>query len=348
MRRKLLFMGDLDDIKFQPVLQDIVDDTVVPLGADNQANLENNKVRITSNRDCSEEEKHRIVEIDHQERRKGKNFMKRIKRRWDLEFPESKRTAQNLVDNARRFKKEGWGNMAEQEELMAEQATPENNNKQLNWTTEMKINVVIMDKEERAKGRGFMKRVKERWDQKYPEYQQASWQKLRDNAARFKKEPELMSLILVRQREEKPQDQEQQQEEEEEQTDFERVILNPVNDEEEQAGNNIEEAKRIELPREELTEEDQDFKAMFITQLENLTHSSLLQMEPRKKLLKARINNQLKESANRILDIYLKEVDTIPEICDKVYAMGRSIGFKLSKLVGGNQGDRKKKWRKQT
>ena len=47
----------------------------------------------------------------------------------------------------------------------------------------MKIDVVTMDKEERAKGRGFMKRVKERWDQKYPEYQQASWQKLRDNAA---------------------------------------------------------------------------------------------------------------------------------------------------------------------
>ena len=100
-----------------------------------------------------------------------------------------------------------------------------------------------------------------------------------------------MSLILVRQREEQPQDQEQQQEEEEEQTDFERVIVNQVNNEEEQAGNNIEEAERIELPREELTEEDQDLKAMFITQLENLTHSSLLQMEPREKLPKARINN---------------------------------------------------------
>ena len=54
--------------------------------------------------------------------------MKRIKRRWDLEFPESKRTAQKLVDNARIFKK-GWGNIAEREEPMAEQATSENNNK---------------------------------------------------------------------------------------------------------------------------------------------------------------------------------------------------------------------------
>ena len=50
-----------------------------------------------------------------------------------------------------------------------------------------------MNKEDRAKGRDFMNWVKERWDQKYPEYQQASWQKLRDNAAWFKKEPELIS-----------------------------------------------------------------------------------------------------------------------------------------------------------
>ena len=102
-----------------------------------------------------------------------------------------------------------------------------------------------------------------------------------------------MSLILVRQREVQPQDQEQQQEEEEEQTDFERVIVNSVNNKEEQAGNSIEVAEQIELPKKELAEEDQDLKAMFITQLENLNHSSLIQMEPREKLPKARINNQL-------------------------------------------------------
>ena len=107
--------------------------------------------------------------------------------------------------------------------------------------------------------------------------------------------------------------------------------MNKVNNEEEQAGNNIEEAEQIELPREELTEEDQE------------THLSLLQMEPREQLPKGRFKNQLKESANLILDIYLEEVDTIPEMCDKVYAMGRAIGFKLGKLVEGVQGDRKKK-----
>ena len=161
--------------------------TVALLGADNQANLQNNRIRIKNNRERSKEQKHRIVEIDHQERRKGKNFMKRIKTRWDLEFLESRRTAQNLVDNEKRFKKEGWGNIGEQEELIVKQTTPENDSKQLNWTTEMKIDTVTMNKEERAKGRGFMKRVKERWDQKYPEYQQASWQKLKDNAARSRR-----------------------------------------------------------------------------------------------------------------------------------------------------------------
>ena len=72
MHRKLLFMGDLDDIQFQPNLRDIADDTVVPLGADNQANLGNNQVRITNNHEWSEEQKHRIVEIDHQEKGEGR------------------------------------------------------------------------------------------------------------------------------------------------------------------------------------------------------------------------------------------------------------------------------------
>ena len=51
----------------------------------------------------------------------------------------------------------------------------------------------------------------------------------------------------------------------------------------------------------------------------------------------------MKKSANWILDIYLKEVDTIPKICDKVYAMGRSTGFRLGKFVEGDLGDRKEK-----
>ena len=69
--------------------------------------------------------------------------------------------------------------------------------KSIEWTTEIKIVLVILDEDKHAKGKEFMKRVKDRWDIKYPEYESASWQKLRDNAARFKKDPEIKNLILV-------------------------------------------------------------------------------------------------------------------------------------------------------
>ena len=46
-------MRDLDNIQFQPVLQDVVDETVVPVGADNQTNL-NNRVRTKNNCEWSE------------------------------------------------------------------------------------------------------------------------------------------------------------------------------------------------------------------------------------------------------------------------------------------------------
>ena len=56
----------------------------------------------------------------------------------------------------------------------------------------------MLDEYERAKGRGFMKHVKDRGGMKYREHESASLQKLRDNATRFKKNPEIKNLILVR------------------------------------------------------------------------------------------------------------------------------------------------------
>ena len=69
-----------------------------------------------NNREGTEELKRKLVEIDTQERRRGKNFMKRVKARWDTGYSASRRTAQNLIDNARRFKKEGWVRPAESED----------------------------------------------------------------------------------------------------------------------------------------------------------------------------------------------------------------------------------------
>ena len=187
---------------------------MAPLDAENIANhVDDNTVHNMSNRKWTDEQKRRIVEIDEEERKRGRNFMRRIKARWEAEYPESRRTGQNLIDNTKRFKKEGWGrnievNGEDNNQVIIEVAQEQ---RQLEWSTEMKVKLVMVDKEERAKGRGFMKRVKERWDMEYPDYQDASWQKLRDNAARFKKEKEVTNLILVRQREEIHQNMDEQE-----------------------------------------------------------------------------------------------------------------------------------------
>ena len=69
-------------------------------------------VHIMNNLELTEEQKRKLVKIDRQKRRRGKNFMKRVKARWDTEYPTCRRTAQNLINNARRFKKEGLGKPA--------------------------------------------------------------------------------------------------------------------------------------------------------------------------------------------------------------------------------------------
>ena len=177
-------MEDLDNYQFQPKQpHDGADDTVAPNDAENRANHDNGDiVHMMNNREWNDEQKHKIVEIVIQERRRGKYFMRRVKERWHAEYPGIVRSTQNLIDNARRFKKEGLGRQAEienQNEVEVQQQIGEQNRTSLEWTTEMKIVLVMLDQEERANGRGFMKQVKERWDAKCPEYQSASWQKLR-------------------------------------------------------------------------------------------------------------------------------------------------------------------------
>lgn len=56
----------------------------------------------------------------------------------------------------------------------------------------MKVTLINFDNEERAKVR-----VVRTMYQYYLQNRDASWQKLRDNAGRFKKEPEVMKLISI-------------------------------------------------------------------------------------------------------------------------------------------------------
>ena len=215
--------------------------------------------------------------------------MKRIKTRWDIEFSEKKRTEQNLVDNARHFVKEGW----EDEEQKTTQAIEVHKN--IDWSTEMKIRLIHIDKEERKKGRGFMKRVKERWNA-LSECGTTSMQKLRDNAAHFKKEPEIKNLILVRKRQEI----DRQENEPENETDL-VVVPEPKNNEE-----------REQKVGENINEEDKELEQLFIQQLEGLKHSMMFGIEPREKLSKLKMPTELQESADRTLDQYSHGVDTIP------------------------------------
>ena len=54
------------------------------------------------------------------------------------------------------------------------------------WTNEMKLELFKIDREERSKARGFMERMKERWDEKYPGLP-VTVRCLRDIAARISK-----------------------------------------------------------------------------------------------------------------------------------------------------------------
>ena len=224
-----------------------------------------------------------------------------------------------------------------------------NNRTSLEWTTEMKIELVTLDQEERAKGRGFMKRVKDRWDAKYPEYQSVSWQKLRDNAARFKKDPELKDIMFVRQREQIQRGEIKNNEAED------RNIDEPGmrNDEDEQEIADAEELDGDIQIDSQLTEKDKELEWFFIAELEQLEHSSLLYMDPRQALPKVKMDSEIQERANKVLRLYLPSADTIPEITNIIYSMGKAVGHatgvKLKernengarKAEGGNRRERK-------
>ena len=79
------YMEDLDNNQFQPnQLYDIANDTVAQTGAECRPNHDNvNIIHVMSNSEWTEEQKRKLVEIDRQERTRGKNFMKRGKTRWN-------------------------------------------------------------------------------------------------------------------------------------------------------------------------------------------------------------------------------------------------------------------------
>ena len=145
----------------------------------------------------TDDKKRWLVTTADEERNKGTGFMLRLKLRWDEQYPEKNRVSkQNLRDNAARFKKELEMNVrSEIAQIEIEQDTTLKSNHK--WTTEMKLKLLKIEKQERNRGCGFTRRIKEAWDGIY-ENSTISAQTLRDNAARFRKDNSLLNLIAVR------------------------------------------------------------------------------------------------------------------------------------------------------
>ena len=126
-------------------------------------------------------EKMRLVEIDTEERAKGYGLMNRVKNRWDEEFPEKMQySKQNLRDNACRFRDD-----RELSILVSNDRTltrnvgpnePRREGPKTAWSNEMKARLVQMEQQERNKGRGFMSRLKTRWDDEFPQMHHISAQ----------------------------------------------------------------------------------------------------------------------------------------------------------------------------
>ena len=109
-------------------------------------------------------------------------------------------------------------------------------------------------------------------------------------------------------------------------------IVEPVvnNNEEEQVPVDVEIVENVLINNdEELSEKDKQLERYFQSELENLNHSTLLHMEPKEKLPKVTMSDEIQERANNIFRLYLPSADAIPEITDIVYAMGKAIGYAL-------------------
>ena len=76
-----------------------------------------------------------------------------------------------------------------------------------------------------------------------------------------------------------------------------------------------------------LREDDKELERFFQIQIKAMDYCSLLQLEPSEKPPK--VNKEIEGSANRILGRYLIDVNTILEIINKVFTMGKAIATKL-------------------
>ena len=143
----------------------------------------------------TDDEKKWLVKAEEEERKRGREFMERLKKRWDEQYPEKHKVSkQNRRDNAVRIKREM--NINIQGRQNNTNTSDDTSTGHAEWTNEVKINLLTIEERERSRGRGFMKRMKEAWDSIYGG-KPMSAQCLKDNAARFWKDKAVANLIEV-------------------------------------------------------------------------------------------------------------------------------------------------------
>ena len=183
----------------------------------------------------------------------------------------------------------------------------------------MKLNLLKIEKRERKKGRGFMKRIKDEWDIIYGNIP-ASAQNLRDNAASFRKDKALMSLIEV----------ENNKDVEPTQMYISQDSGNSTSNEAEEQDQQCDSLIREHKDEEGVDAEGAELREMRMTfekHLAFLTATTHDTITDRDRLLKHRkgVPDPEIDKANRILERHLNNTRDTCKVVDAIYAMGRAI-----------------------
>ena len=189
--------------------------------------------------------------------------------------------------------------------------------------------------------------------EEFPEYSKIKPQTMRENAARFKKEPEINNLILARKRAtEELKMVEESRDEAKNVQEVRRVTGGlGLNKECQKWDAGVGEDKTCGDKVTDSEEGDAELENKFLKQLKEIVKTSIYKIQPRERLLKLKMTTEVERSSNRILEKYLQNDDKITVITDAVYAMGNTIAMIMKieekkrkrKASRGNRRERKLK-----
>lgn len=149
-----------------------------------------------------------------------------------------------------------------------------------------------------------------------------NWEKLCDNAAKFKKKPEVINLILVRKKSKIQKEGTRHNLNLPEKSHEGRNDIN---------NNNTNNNDATDEQADELTENNKELKRNLQIQIKAMGHCFWLQLQLTPKLPKMKLTKEIEGSTNKVLSRYLTifDVKSILDITDKVYILGIAIALKL-------------------